>query len=94
MFKAAGLTDPPKTTDELTDDAKKLTEFNPDGSIKVAGFVPVTRLLLLQHDLVNLGPHVRAPSWYDEDGSPAFASDPAWAEMFAVAARFHRRGLR
>ena len=40
MFKKAGITEPPKTTSQLFEDAKKLTVFNPDGSIKVAGFVP------------------------------------------------------
>ena len=40
-----GYTEPPKTMSELTEMAKELTEFNPDGSIKVAGFIPVVRLL-------------------------------------------------
>ena len=40
MFEAAGISEPPKTTEELKDAAAKLTEFNDDGSIKVAGFVP------------------------------------------------------
>ena len=41
-FTAAGLdpTKPPKTLDELWDDAKKLTLYNADGSIKQAGFIP------------------------------------------------------
>ncbi|HEY5858822.1 MAG TPA: extracellular solute-binding protein [Actinomycetota bacterium] len=80
LFKAAGLTDPPKTTDELTEDAKKLTEFNPDGSIKVAGFVPVTDYYCCSSNLVNMS-HMFGASYLDEGGSPAFASDPAWAEM-------------
>ena len=40
LFKAAGITHPPRTISELTADAKKLTKFNPDGSIKVLGFDP------------------------------------------------------
>ena len=40
LFKQAGIAGPPKTIDELTADAKKLTKFNPDGSIKVLGFDP------------------------------------------------------
>ena len=40
LFAKHGITEPPKTMSELTETAKKLTEFNPDGSIKVAGFVP------------------------------------------------------
>ena len=41
MFKAAGITSPPKTISELTADAKKLTVRNADGSIKVAGLDPI-----------------------------------------------------
>jgi multiple sugar transport system substrate-binding protein len=40
QFKAAGIAGPPKTIAELTADAKKLTKFNKDGSIKVLGFDP------------------------------------------------------
>ena len=40
QFKAAGIAGPPKTIAELTADAKKLTKFNSDGSIKVLGFDP------------------------------------------------------
>ena len=40
QFKSAGISGPPKTIAELTADAKKLTKFNSDGSIKVLGFDP------------------------------------------------------
>jgi len=40
MLKKAGITSPPKTISELTADAKKLTQRNPDGSLKVVGFNP------------------------------------------------------
>jgi len=40
LFKAAGITGPPKTIAQLTTYAKKLTKFNSDGSIKVLGFDP------------------------------------------------------
>ena len=40
LFKKAGLTGPPKTMEELTDYAKKLTVKNADGSLKVVGFDP------------------------------------------------------
>ncbi len=41
-FKAAGLdpNNPPKTMDELWDDAAKLTKTNADGSLARAGFIP------------------------------------------------------
>src|SRR5262249_57690070 len=41
MFKAAGITAPPKTFSELEADAKILTKKNPDGSFKVVGFDPL-----------------------------------------------------
>ena len=41
MFAKAGIAGPPKTMTELMADAKKLTVRNADGSIKIAGFVPL-----------------------------------------------------
>src|SRR5690348_16427245 len=41
LFKKAGITSPPKTMSELTADAKKLTQKNSDGSLKVVGFDPM-----------------------------------------------------
>src|SRR3954465_12429440 len=38
LFKAAGITSPPKTMTELAADAKKLTVRDKGGKIKVAGF--------------------------------------------------------
>ena len=40
LFKKAGLTGPPKTMQELTAYAKKLTVKNADGSLKVVGYDP------------------------------------------------------
>src|SRR5215468_2899627 len=40
LFKQAGITRPPHTFSELTADAKKLTQKNPDGSLKVVGYDP------------------------------------------------------
>ena len=40
LFKKAGLNGPPKTMQQLTPYAKKLTVKNPDGSLKVVGFDP------------------------------------------------------
>lgn len=81
MFQKAGIAAPPKTTDELLADAEKLTQFNPDGSIKVAGFVPITSYYCCGSNLLNLG-HMFGASYLDDQGQPAFASDPAWGEMF------------
>lgn len=81
MFEAAGLTEPPKTTDELVDYAKKLTQFNPDGSIKVAGFVPDTRYYCCAMTMTNLAYMFNA-KFLDDSGQAAFASDPQWAAAF------------
>jgi multiple sugar transport system substrate-binding protein len=75
MFKQAGITSPPKTFTQLTQDAEKLTQFNPDGSIKVAGFVPTSTFY------ENPAAHY-APLWnaqWDENGKSSLSTDPAWA---------------
>src|SRR5438105_15322285 len=41
LFRKAGITSPPQTMDELTADAKQLTQRDSSGKIKVAGFDPL-----------------------------------------------------
>ena len=41
LFDAAGITNAPTTLSELADAAKKLTKYDADGDIEVAGFVPI-----------------------------------------------------
>jgi len=76
MLKQAGLEGPPKTTAELTEYAKKLTVKNPDGSIKVAGFVPM-------QDWGQLGisdlARMWGAEWFNDNGDPQFAESPGWA---------------
>lgn len=75
MFKQAGIASPPKTFSQLTQDAEKLTQFNPDGSIKVAGFVPTSTFY------ENPAAHY-APLWnaqWDENGKSSISTDPHWA---------------
>ena len=79
MFKKAGITSPPQTMDELAADAKKLTVRNPDGSIKVAGFVPLN--LFNELDIADLG-HAYGGTWFDSSGKAQLATDPAWAAAF------------
>jgi multiple sugar transport system substrate-binding protein len=80
LFKKAGLTDPPKTLTELEADAKKLTVFNSDGSIKVAGFVPWQGYY--ENSAANWA-NIFGAKWYSEDGSKsAVADDPQWAAYF------------
>jgi multiple sugar transport system substrate-binding protein len=75
MFKKAGITSPPKTMEELATDAKKLTVRNPDGSIKVAGFVPLDNWEQL--GLSDLGLAWGA-QWFNSQNQAQLASDPAW----------------
>ena len=71
---------PPKTLSELQEDAKKLTVFNSDGSIKVAGFVPWFGYY--EFSTPNLG-NLFGAKWYNEDGSAsAVDTDPQWKAMF------------
>lgn len=78
LLSEAGFEEPPKSAEELTEMAKELTQFNPDGSIKVAGFVPT-------FGFYENSPEAMAPAWgaewLNEDLDPLVADDPAWAEM-------------
>ncbi len=76
MFAKAGISGPPKTMNELMADAKKLTVRNPDGSIKIAGFVP-----LIQQEIAGVDDLARPwdGQYLDAQGNPQLATDPAWA---------------
>jgi multiple sugar transport system substrate-binding protein len=79
MFQAAGITDPPKTYSELFEDVKKLTTFGADGSIEVAGFLP---LASGDYELANfLNGIYSGAHWYNSDGTSAIATDPAFANL-------------
>jgi multiple sugar transport system substrate-binding protein len=78
MFAKAGIADVPKTLSQLETDAKKLTVLNPDGSIKVAGYVPL-QSFYESTQLYN-GDY-SGGTWYDQNGNSAFASDPSWAAL-------------
>jgi multiple sugar transport system substrate-binding protein len=77
MFAAAHISEPPHTLAELEADAKKLTTYNSDGSIKVAGFVPLSTFYQSEH--MDQGPTFQA-QWYNADGKSAVATDPKWLE--------------
>ena len=76
LLAAAGYSGPPKTMSELADYAKKLTVRNPDGSIRIAGFVPL-------NNWEQLGPsdlsRAWGATWFDAQGQPHLATDPGWA---------------
>jgi multiple sugar transport system substrate-binding protein len=76
LFRQAGLTEPPKTMTELAEYAKKLTVRNPDGSIKIAGFVPLDGWGQLGISDLARG---WGAQWFDDEGNPQIASDPGWA---------------
>jgi multiple sugar transport system substrate-binding protein len=75
LFAKAGIAGPPKTLDELTADAKKLTVKNPDGSIKTAGFLPLTDFY--ENSASHLAPMVGG-KWLGDDGKSAIGGDPNW----------------
>ncbi|MEO3811198.1 extracellular solute-binding protein [Sphaerisporangium sp. B11E5] len=70
--------EPPKTLSELTELTKKLTVRDPDGTIKVAGFIPSFQYY--ENSPSHLGPMVGA-TWYNPDGTSAIGSDPAWKQL-------------
>ncbi|MDL4821712.1 ABC transporter substrate-binding protein [Actinomadura opuntiae] len=65
---------PPRTFSELTALAKKLTVRAPDGSIKVAGFMPSAQYY--EHQVQHLATQFGA-KWLTPDGRAGFAADPA-----------------
>jgi multiple sugar transport system substrate-binding protein len=75
LLAEAGYTAPPKTMSELAEMAKKLTKRNADGSIKVAGFVPVQGYY--ENGVAHYAPTFGG-KWLNPDGSSAIGTDPAW----------------
>ncbi|WP_283136784.1 ABC transporter substrate-binding protein [Rhizohabitans arisaemae] len=69
---------PPKTLSELTALAKELTVREPNGDIKVAGFLPSGDFY--ENSASHLGPMTGA-KWYNPDGTSAIGSDPAWKAL-------------
>lgn len=78
LFAKAGIAGPPKTLDELSADAKKLTVKNPDGSLKTVGFLPLSDFY--ENAPAHLAPAVGA-KWLTDDGKSAVGSDPAWKTL-------------
>ncbi|MFI6316137.1 ABC transporter substrate-binding protein [Nonomuraea sp. NPDC050556] len=70
--------EPPKTLTELTELTKKLTVRDPDGTIKVAGFIP--SFTYYENTPAHMAPMVGA-KWLNDDGTSAIGSDPAWQQL-------------
>lgn len=83
LFKKAGLTRPPKTLSELATYAKKLTQKNKNGSIKVLGFDPNQNFYMggYGNGASGFQPLIGA-SYFDKNGKSSLASEPAWASFF------------
>ena len=77
MFRAAGLTRPPKTLGELTAYAKKLTQRNADGSLKVVGYNPFFGFY--QNTAGAYQPLVNA-KWF-QGGKSALGKDAKWQKL-------------
>ncbi|NUT53918.1 MAG: extracellular solute-binding protein [Saccharothrix sp.] len=77
LLAEAGIAEPPRTTAELLDFAKRTTKKAPDGSIEVAGFLPT--MLFYANRPPIWAPHFGA-KWEAPDGKSGLAS-PEWADM-------------
>jgi multiple sugar transport system substrate-binding protein len=80
LFEKAGISEAPQTASELVETAKKLTQFNPDGSIKVAGFVPW--IGYYENDPLSYSIAWDADYYTEDVSAAALQSDPDWADFF------------
>jgi multiple sugar transport system substrate-binding protein len=80
LFKAAGLTRPPKTFSELTAYAKKLTVKNGDGSLKVVGYDPNPTFYHGGAGISTYGSLVGA-TYFDKQGNSNLSRDPGWTRL-------------
>jgi diguanylate cyclase (GGDEF)-like protein/PAS domain S-box-containing protein len=78
LFNLAGVSGPPRTMSEMTAYAKRLTRRRPDGSLAVVGFFPL--MDFYENSVAIFGHHFGA-HWFDEEGSAAMSTDPAWARV-------------
>ena len=77
LFKKAGLTAPPRTISELTRYAKKLTQRNPDGSIKVMGLDP---FIGFYENVPERWAAAFGGTWNDAKGHAILAKSPGWTK--------------
>jgi len=77
LFKSAGISGPPKTIAELTADAKKLTKFNPDGSIKVLGLDP---FIGFYENVPERWVTAWGAKWLDGQNNSILSKQPGWSQ--------------
>ena len=81
LFKAAGITSPPKTISQLTAAAKKLTKKGSGGSIKVAGYDPFLGFYAGNApDLSTYAPLFGA-QFVDSKGKSTLSTSAGWAKI-------------
>src|SRR5919198_1428610 len=81
LLNKAGIKSPPKTFSELTADAKKLTQRDSSGKIKVIGYDPYWGFYSGNFaDMTNYAPLFGA-QYYDAKGKAALASRFAWSKL-------------
>ena len=78
LFRKAGIKSPPKTMDELTADAKKLTQRDSSGKIKVAGYDPLIGFYenVPERYITSFG-----GTWLDSKNHSTLGSDQAWSKF-------------
>jgi multiple sugar transport system substrate-binding protein len=78
LLKAAGYTRPPKTLDELTAYAKKLTKKSSNGTLEVVGYDP---FFGFYQNTSGAYQPLFAGKYFDEDGKSSLSKDPSWAKF-------------
>jgi multiple sugar transport system substrate-binding protein len=78
LFKAAGLTRPPRTFSELATYAKKLTKRKADGSLDVVGFNP---FFGFYQNTPGAYQPLAGARYFDAEGKSSLSKDPSWSAL-------------
>lgn len=78
MFAKAGISEPPKTMNELTADAKKLTVKDANGDIKTFGFISNEAY---DNNISMYNGVYAGAQFYGPDGKATQGTDPKWAPL-------------
>jgi multiple sugar transport system substrate-binding protein len=82
LFKQAGITRPPRTFSELTADAKKLTQKNADGALKVVGYDPASAFYDDVPPKFTFYAPLFGAHYTDAKGRSILSKDPAWTRFY------------